>query len=82
VIGHSYCSKSAHESTSAGENVVFCAKAIYKAEAETRKLFASIYKADSGSVWFVANYATLCLRLVVQIKELTLGRKVRQNVVS
>jgi hypothetical protein len=33
-------------------------------------------------VWFVANYATLCLRLVVQIEELTLGRKVRQSVAS
>jgi hypothetical protein len=31
-------------------------------------------------VWFVANYATLCLRLVVRIEELTLGRKVRQSV--
>jgi hypothetical protein len=35
-----------------------------------------------GPVWFVANYATLCLRLVVQIEELTLGRKVRQSVAS
>jgi hypothetical protein len=26
-----------------------------------------------GPVWFVANYATLCLRLVVRIEELTLG---------
>jgi hypothetical protein len=38
--------------------------------------------AHLGSVWFVANYATLCLRLVVRIEELTLGRKVRQSVVS
>jgi hypothetical protein len=36
---------------------------------------------DLGSVWFVANCATLCLRLVVQIEKLTLGRKVRQSVV-
>jgi hypothetical protein len=35
-----------------------------------------------GHVWFVPNYATLCLRLVVQIEELTLGRKVRQSVTS
>jgi hypothetical protein len=35
-----------------------------------------------GPVWFVANYATLCLRLVVRIEELTLGRKVRQSVAS
>jgi hypothetical protein len=33
-------------------------------------------------VWFMANCATLCLRLVVRIEELTLGRKVRQNVAS
>jgi hypothetical protein len=26
------------------------------------------------AVWFVANYVTLCLRLVVQIEELTLGK--------
>jgi hypothetical protein len=37
---------------------------------------------DIGHVWFVANYATLCLRLVVRIEELTLGRKVRQSVAS
>jgi hypothetical protein len=30
----------------------------------------------------VANYVTLCLRLVVRIEELTLDRKVRQSVVS
>jgi hypothetical protein len=35
-----------------------------------------------GHVWFVANYDKLCLRLVVQIEELTLGRKVRQSVAS
>jgi hypothetical protein len=35
-----------------------------------------------GPVWFVANYATLCLRLVVRIEELTLGIKVRQSVAS
>jgi hypothetical protein len=35
-----------------------------------------------GPVWFVANCATLCLRLVVRIEELTLGRKVRQSVAS
>jgi hypothetical protein len=35
-----------------------------------------------GVVWFVAKYATLCLRLVVRIEELTLGRKVRQSVAS
>jgi hypothetical protein len=34
------------------------------------------------AVWFVAKCATLCLRLVVRIEELTLGRKVRQSVVS
>jgi hypothetical protein len=33
-------------------------------------------------VWFVANYATLCLRLVVRIEKLTLGTKVRQSVAS
>lgn len=44
------CSNSAHESTSAGENVVFWAKAIYKAQAETRKLFASIYKGIADSI--------------------------------
>jgi hypothetical protein len=37
---------------------------------------------DLGSVWFVANYATLCLRLIVRIEQLTLGRKVRQSVAS
>jgi hypothetical protein len=37
---------------------------------------------DLGLVWFVANYATLCLRLVVRIEELTLGTKVRQSVAS
>jgi hypothetical protein len=37
---------------------------------------------DEGPVWFVANYATLCLRLVVRIEELTLGTKVWQNVVN
>jgi hypothetical protein len=37
---------------------------------------------DLGHVWFVANYATLCLRLVVQIEELTLGGKVVQSVAS
>jgi hypothetical protein len=35
-----------------------------------------------GFVWFVANYATLCLRLVVRIEELTLSRTVRQSVAS
>jgi hypothetical protein len=35
-----------------------------------------------GPVWFVANYATLCLRLVVRIEELILGRKVRQSVAT
>jgi hypothetical protein len=34
------------------------------------------------AVWFVAKCATLCLRLVVRIKELTLGTKVRQSVAS
>jgi hypothetical protein len=33
---------------------------------------------DIGAVWFVAKRATLCLRLVVRIEELTLGRKVWQ----
>jgi hypothetical protein len=28
-----------------------------------------------GHVWFVANYITLCLRLVVRIEELTLAEK-------
>jgi hypothetical protein len=37
---------------------------------------------DIGAVWFVAKCATLCLRLGVRIEELTLGRKVRQSVVS
>jgi hypothetical protein len=37
---------------------------------------------DDRPVWFVANCATLCLRLVVRIEELTLGRKVRQSVAS
>jgi hypothetical protein len=35
-----------------------------------------------GAVWLVAKYATLCLRLVVRIEKLTLGRKVRQSVAS
>jgi hypothetical protein len=35
-----------------------------------------------GPVWFVAKCATLCLRLVVQIEYLTLGRKVRQSVAT
>jgi hypothetical protein len=35
-----------------------------------------------GPVWFVANYATLYLRLVVRIEKLTLGIKVRQSVTS
>jgi hypothetical protein len=35
-----------------------------------------------GHVWFMANYATLCLRLVVQIEKLNLGRKVRQSLAS
>jgi hypothetical protein len=33
-----------------------------------------------GAVWFVAKCATVCLRLVVRIEELTLGRKVWQSV--
>jgi hypothetical protein len=37
---------------------------------------------DYGLVWFVANCVTLCLRLVVRIKELTLDRKVRQSVAN
>jgi hypothetical protein len=37
---------------------------------------------DKGVVWFMAKYVTLCLRLVVRIEELTLGRKVRQSVAS
>jgi hypothetical protein len=37
---------------------------------------------DLRPVWFVANYATLCLRLVVRIEELTLGTKVRQSVAN
>lgn len=32
-----------------------------------------------GHVWFTANCATFCLKVVVQIKELTLNRKDRQN---
>jgi hypothetical protein len=32
---------------------------------------------DVRPVWFVANYVTLYLRLVVQIEKLTLDRKVR-----
>jgi hypothetical protein len=35
---------------------------------------------DLRPVWFVANYATLYLRLVVRIEELTLSRKVRKSV--
>jgi hypothetical protein len=35
-----------------------------------------------GSWLNVAKCATLCLRLVVRIEELTLGRKVTQNVAS
>jgi hypothetical protein len=35
-----------------------------------------------GPVWVVANYATLCLRLVIRIEELTLYTKVRQIVAS
>jgi hypothetical protein len=31
--------------------------------------------AHQGPIWFVANYVTLWLRLVVQIEELTLDRK-------
>jgi hypothetical protein len=38
--------------------------------------------AHLGAVWFVAKRATLCLRLVVRIEELTLGRKVWQRVAS
>jgi hypothetical protein len=34
---------------------------------------------DLGAVWFVAKRVTLCLRLVVRIEELTLGRKVWQS---
>jgi hypothetical protein len=34
------------------------------------------------AVWFVAKCATLCLRLVVRIEELTLSRKVWQSVAS
>jgi hypothetical protein len=34
------------------------------------------------AVWFVAKCTTLCLRLVIRIEELTLDRKVRQNVAS
>jgi hypothetical protein len=30
----------------------------------------------------MANYATICLRLVVRIEELTLDKKVRQSVSS
>jgi hypothetical protein len=30
---------------------------------------------DQRAVWFVAKRATLCLRLVVRIEELTLGSK-------
>jgi hypothetical protein len=37
---------------------------------------------DRGAVWFVAKRATLCLRLVVRIEELTLGKKVWQSVAS
>jgi hypothetical protein len=34
------------------------------------------------SVWFTANCVTLCLRLVVRIKKLTLDRKVKKSVAS
>jgi hypothetical protein len=37
---------------------------------------------EYGAVWFVPKCATLCLRLVVQIEKLTLGRKVRQSVAT
>jgi hypothetical protein len=37
---------------------------------------------DYRPVWFMVNYVTLCLILVVQIEELTLDRKVRQSVTS
>jgi hypothetical protein len=37
---------------------------------------------DYRAVWFVPKCATLCLRLVVRIEELTLGRKVRQSVTT
>jgi hypothetical protein len=37
---------------------------------------------DSGPVWFVAKCVTFCLRLVVRIEQLTLGRKVRQSVAT
>jgi hypothetical protein len=30
---------------------------------------------DSGPIWFMANYITLCLMLFVQIEELTLDKK-------
>jgi hypothetical protein len=35
-----------------------------------------------GAVWFVPKCATLCLRLVVRIEELTLDTKVRQSVTT
>jgi hypothetical protein len=35
--------------------------------------FLGVESGGIGPVWFVANYATLCLTLVVQIEELTLG---------
>jgi hypothetical protein len=42
----------------------------------------SIGVPDVGAVWFVAKRATLYLRLVARIEELTLGRKVWQSVAS
>jgi hypothetical protein len=47
-------------------------------KAELRTLIGK----HKGHVWFVAKCATLCLRLVVRIKQLTLDRKVSQSVAT
>jgi hypothetical protein len=46
-----------------------------------RKVLCTLYL-NLGAVWFVPNYATFCLRLVVRIEKLILNRKVRQNMTS
>ena len=77
VVGHpswSLRSKGRRHTTKGGSTV-----AIHDSEEFLRLLQAP---SQLGPVWFVANCATLCLRLVVQFEELTLGRKVRQSVAS
>jgi hypothetical protein len=57
-----------------------CARARATVHALLFPLLSSIRACTT--VWFVANCATFCLRLVVRIQELTLVRKVRQSVAS